>query len=275
MESKRFKRIINELRELTASETILKESGIYFHYNEEKIDTIYSIIVGPENTPYEKGFYLFKFEYPTTYPMTPPVATFCTKGSLHNPVRNTTFNVRFNPNLYQCGKVCLSMLNTWKGEGWVPTMTISTVLIAIQGLVLTEEPLRNEPGYETTNIRTIEKYNQIVEYANIKISVLNMVNQLPDGFEMFQDVLNNLFLKNINYYKQFVLDRHEKYKDIIFESNVYDMKCKLNYDVLLKEIDDTEKKVMTSLSNTMDKCTINNVPNSHILNQLENQVEII
>ena len=28
--------------------------------------------------------------------------------------------VRFNPNLYNCGKVCLSLLGTWSGPGWVP-----------------------------------------------------------------------------------------------------------------------------------------------------------
>ena len=29
--------------------------------------------------------------------------------------------MRFNPNLYNCGKVCLSLLGTWsggRGEGW-------------------------------------------------------------------------------------------------------------------------------------------------------------
>ena len=31
--------------------------------------------------------------------------------------------VRFNPNLYHCGKVCLSLLGTWsagQGESWSP-----------------------------------------------------------------------------------------------------------------------------------------------------------
>lgn len=28
--------------------------------------------------------------------------------------------VRFNPNLYNCGKVCLSLLGTWAGPGWDP-----------------------------------------------------------------------------------------------------------------------------------------------------------
>lgn len=33
-------------------------------------------------------------------------------------------SVRFNPNLYNCGKVCLSLLGTWsgaKGETWDPS----------------------------------------------------------------------------------------------------------------------------------------------------------
>lgn len=34
--------------------------------------------------------------------------------------------VRFNPNLYNCGKVCLSLLGTWsgdKGENWNPDVS--------------------------------------------------------------------------------------------------------------------------------------------------------
>lgn len=275
MDSKRLKRILNELRELNKSQNILKESGIYFHYNEDKNDTIYALIVGPEKTPYEKGFYLFKFDYPTTYPMTPPLATFCTRGTLYNPAKNSSFSVRFNPNLYQCGKVCLSMLNTWKGEGWVPTMTIHTVLIAIQGLVLTEEPLRNEPGYETSNIRTIEKYNQIIEYANIKISIIDTVNHLPDDFAMFQDTVNQLFLKNIEHYRKNILDLNEKHKDSIIESNVYDMKIKVNYNLLLKELDDTEKKIVNTLSNDMNNCKINNIQNIILPNNPIFQIETI
>jgi ubiquitin-protein ligase len=247
MESKRLKRIINEIRELEKSKNILEKDGIYFHYNEEKVDQIIALIVGPEKTPYENGFYLFTFTYPDTYPMTPPLAIFCTKGSLHHPVKNSMCPVRFNPNLYHCGKVCLSMLNTWKGEGWVPTMTITSVLIAIQGLVLNEEPLRNEPGYETSHIKTIQKYNQIIEYANIKIAVIQIINNIPNEFRIFQDIVNTLFMKNVEYYRNFILDRNQKYKDDICESNVYDMKTKLSYDLLLKELDDIEEKIINEL----------------------------
>ena len=61
--------------------------------------------------------------------------------------------IRFNPNLYTSGKVCLSMLNTWKGPGWVPTNTVSNILVAIQALVFNQEPLRNEPGFEKFRLK--------------------------------------------------------------------------------------------------------------------------
>lgn len=59
--------------------------------------------------------------------------------------------VRFNPNLYNCGKVCLSLLGTWQGdqgESWnKETSTLLQVLISIQSLILVDMPYFNEPGY--------------------------------------------------------------------------------------------------------------------------------
>lgn len=59
--------------------------------------------------------------------------------------------LRLNPNLYECGKVCLSLLNTWSGsksELWTPgKSTILQVLLSIQALVLNAKPFFNEPGY--------------------------------------------------------------------------------------------------------------------------------
>jgi ubiquitin-conjugating enzyme E2 O len=60
--------------------------------------------------------------------------------------------LRLNPNLYACGKVCLSLLGTWQGkscEKWNPAQsTMLQVLISIQALVLNEKPFYNEPGHE-------------------------------------------------------------------------------------------------------------------------------
>lgn len=55
--------------------------------------------------------------------------------------------VRFNPNLYACGKVCLSLLGTWQagqGESWsADASTTFQVLISIQSLILVDEPYFN------------------------------------------------------------------------------------------------------------------------------------
>jgi ubiquitin-conjugating enzyme E2 O len=59
---------------------------------------------------------------------------------------------RINPNLYEEGEVCLSLLNTWTGsrnEVWDPkSSSILQVLVSLQGLVLNSKPYFNEPGYD-------------------------------------------------------------------------------------------------------------------------------
>ena len=63
-----------------------------------------------------------------TYPTAPPIVEIVTTGG---------GSVRFNPNLYASGKVCLSLLNTWHGgavcEGWTSASTLLQVLVSIQG----------------------------------------------------------------------------------------------------------------------------------------------
>lgn len=60
--------------------------------------------------------------------------------------------LRVNPNLYESGRVCLSLLNTWTGTGsetWNPNeSTILQVLLSLQALVLNKKPYFNEAGYD-------------------------------------------------------------------------------------------------------------------------------
>jgi ubiquitin-protein ligase len=76
--------------------------------------------MGSKNTPYAHGAYVFDVYFGEDYPQHPPKVQLATTGS---------GRVRFNPNLYACGKVCLSLLGTWRGaagENWDPQ--ISTLL---------------------------------------------------------------------------------------------------------------------------------------------------
>ena len=82
MSNRRFKRILNEMKELQNSSNLFGENGIYFQYIEDKMDTLYIMIMGSKDSPYELGFYFFELEYPENYPMTPPKVTYQTQGLL-------------------------------------------------------------------------------------------------------------------------------------------------------------------------------------------------
>jgi ubiquitin-protein ligase len=54
-------------------------------------------------------------------------------------------STRYNPNLYKCGKVCVSILNTWSGDKWSACQTINSILLTLCSL-LNNMPFLNEPG---------------------------------------------------------------------------------------------------------------------------------
>jgi ubiquitin-conjugating enzyme E2 Z len=226
MSCKRTKRILKEFQELEDSRKILEESGIYFEIREEDINFLYFMIVGQKNTPYENGFYFFIFEYPSNYPMSPPIGKYMTHGTLKT-YKNTDLKIRFNPNLYTNGKVCLSMLNTWSGPGWVPTNTITSVVVAIQALVLTENPLMNEPGFENASEERLEKYNQVIQYANIKISIMDMIHRPPHDFTYFIPIMKQYFMEHKEEIQQSIQkckERERENEEIVMDAGVYDLK---------------------------------------------------
>ena len=65
-----------------------------------------ALIMGAADTPYAHGAFEFDIYFEDSYPNTPPKVNLTTTGGA---------SVRFNPNLYSCGKVCLSLLGTWRG----------------------------------------------------------------------------------------------------------------------------------------------------------------
>jgi len=249
MTSTNNKRILKELKNLEESRQDLIDNGIYFYYDETNFKKIYTMFIGQKNTPYENGFYFFKLEYPDTYPMTPPKMNYCTQGilPLYGKLLNNEisyFNVRFNPNLYTNEKICLSMLNTWMGPGWVPTNTITNIIVAIQALVLNEEPLRNEPGYENSCDDDINRYNYIIQYANLKIAILDQLKKKNLGeFECFRNKMNEIFINNIELYKNSFEKIKIMDKDII-TSPAYSMNLQIDYENLINYFIITKCKLM-------------------------------
>ncbi|CAL8107205.1 unnamed protein product [Calicophoron daubneyi] len=140
--------------------------GICVIPDDEDLTKAYALITGPFDTPYEGGFFLFFIQFPPEYPLRPPRVKLMTTG-------NGT--VRFNPNLYKNGKVCLSILGTWTGPEWTPAQSLWSVLISIQSL-MNDQPYHNEPGFENEHSRGDSmRYNTIIAHETIRCAVCDVL----------------------------------------------------------------------------------------------------
>lgn len=167
-----------------------KPEGIYLSVNKENIfEKNHVLIIGPSNTPYFGGNYIFEVNFPKDYPKSPP----------HVILLTTNKNVRFNPNLYECGKVCLSILGTWSGPGWKSVMNLRAVVLSIQSL-LHEFPIINEPGFEKTKPedKISIQYNNYLIYYNYQIAILDVLKNIDkhEHFKIFKSEIKDEFKKN-------------------------------------------------------------------------------
>ena len=143
------------------------DGSVWVRFDESRLDLCRCGVSGPAGTPYARpsrrlaatplvvvpslvarryagGLFVFDIWFPPTYPAVPPLVAIVTTGK---------GTVRFNPNLYADGKVCLSLLGTWHAgdasEKWTPeTGSLRQVLLSIQHQILVAEPYFNEPGRE-------------------------------------------------------------------------------------------------------------------------------
>ncbi|KAI9089400.1 ubiquitin-conjugating enzyme/RWD-like protein [Phlyctochytrium arcticum] len=92
-------------------------------------DNIYEwdvMIVGPEGTLFEGGFFKARLSFPTNYPQMPPKMKFLTDI--------------WHPNVYDSGEVCISILHPpgddkWgyetANERWSPVHTVESIVISV------------------------------------------------------------------------------------------------------------------------------------------------
>tara|TARA_B100001063_G_scaffold242656_2_gene271750 strand:+ start:21 stop:779 length:759 start_codon:yes stop_codon:yes gene_type:complete len=178
-----IKRLTKDIKDIQKNP--LHDNGIYYIHDDENIMIGHALIIGPKDTPYENGFYFFDFLFPNDYPHNPPTLTFMSNGN----------NIRFNPNLYRSGKVCISILNTWRGDQWTCCQTISTILLTLC-TVLNDNPLLNEPGILPSN-KDIPNYNNIIRYENVNVCIVHILkyyilNDVKPYF-LFKDICCKIF----------------------------------------------------------------------------------
>eukprot|EP00985_Skeletonema_marinoi_P004779 scaffold2073_cov133-Skeletonema_marinoi.AAC.2 len=230
-------------KELTAYRTALPVeygSSCFCRVINDRLDLLRVMITGPDETPYANGCFFFDVNLTGTYPKTSPAVQFLTTGG---------GKYRFNPNLYNCGKVCLSLLGTWQGPGWVSGQsTLLQVLISIQSLILVPDPYYNEPGWAhlmntPQGNSASNKYNRNIRHYTLSAaieshlsSILNKTNPYPE----FESVMKKHFLE-----KRFLIENELRTwanEDMSLTSRVTNI-CKL-----LAQLAGGESKKTTSRS---------------------------
>lgn len=190
---RRTRRLAQEIVTLSNSLPLSSSSSVFVRAAEERIDVMKVMITGPADTPYMNGCFEFDVWFPIDYPNSPMLINLETTGN---------HTVRFNPNLYNDGKVCLSVLNTWHGrpeERWNPeTSSFLQVIVSMQSLILVSEPYFNEPGYERskctqTGQQASVEYDANIRQATVKWGMLEMIRHPPRAFE--EVILKHFWLK--------------------------------------------------------------------------------
>ncbi|DBB18625.1 TPA: Baculoviral IAP repeat-containing protein 6 [Trebouxia sp. C0006] len=182
-----LRRVSGEHASLSGSLPLTWTSSIFLAADPSRLDLLRALIIGPADTPYANGCFLFDIFLPSNYPSAPPSVHFLTTGG---------GLIRFNPNLYECGKVCLSLLGTWSGPSWDPThSTLLQVLISIQSMILVDDPYFNEPGYESSRGSTHGKsandaYNRQQQHNTLRHALLPALKH-PDP--CFVDIIKQHF----------------------------------------------------------------------------------
>ncbi|CAF3952491.1 unnamed protein product [Rotaria sordida] len=165
--------------------------GVFIAPDPDNITKIHALVVGPFDTPYEGGFFYFIIRCPPDYPIRAPRCRLMTTGN------NT---VRFNPNLYRNGKVCLSILGTWSGPSWSPAQCLSSLIISIQSL-MSENPYHNEPGYEQERTSGDSKdYNEVIKHETLRVAVCEILENQNSCPKQLREVIIKQFFEFFEYY---------------------------------------------------------------------------
>ncbi|AYV81429.1 MAG: ubiquitin-conjugating enzyme E2 [Harvfovirus sp.] len=188
--TKAIKRLNDEIL-LFRSLPINYDAIIIARADENYQSAIRTLMTGPVNTPYEGGCFLFDTYVHSEFPNSSPMVWFLNTGGK-----------RMNPNLYDSGKVCLSILGTWGGdrggESWNPDIsTIALIYKSVQSQILIEQPYFNEPGYEShyngaAGMAQSKQYNNNIRLYTMQHAMLDLINN-PKTYPQFEDVITSHF----------------------------------------------------------------------------------
>ena len=234
-----IERLLKDIKDMFMSS--LGDMGIYYKHSDTNILKAYVMIIGQPDTLYFGGYYFFEITFPSDYPHAPPVVEYLTNDGV----------TRFHPNFYKSKRVCLSMLNTWRGEQWTSCLTIKSILLTLLS-IMDSQPMLHEPGV-TEKHHDYNNYHNMILYKNIDFSCIRLMDEFMDTtiipFEMeykeyFYKIMLETFKKNAKGIKD-VITSSTKIKNInkfYIISGLYNMSFYVNFDELLIKLIKAAKK---------------------------------
>lgn len=164
------------MRRIRQEHSILESSlpeGIWVRAWADDITILRVLLVGAPGTPYSLAPFILDLHFGSDFPSSPPKAYFHSWTNRHG---------RINPNLYEDGTVCLSLLGTWPGveqhEEWNGDSSVLQILVSLMGLVLVKEPF-----YSESNSLTLSAKSFLRETWFILLTHTSFVDEA--GFEAF------------------------------------------------------------------------------------------
>ena len=184
------KRLLKEIRELyiQQNQKALLDNDYLIYYDDLNINKVYVIIKAPYDSIYRHKFVRLNITIPDNYPYSPPEVTFINYNC-----------VRIHPNMYENGKCCATILNTWGDnvyEKWTSSMGIETILLTFHSF-LDNNPYMYEPGGRddityTDYVKHESWYSCLIVY--LKNETIEIFNQFMHNYLMlnidgiFQDL---------------------------------------------------------------------------------------
>ena len=202
------KRLLKELQTLVIQQNSknLLENDYLISFDDSDIKKVHAIIKCPYDSVYRHKFIRLDFDIPDNYPHSPPKVNFINYDS-----------VRIHPNMYEDGKCCSTILNTWPSdnEKWTSSMGIETILLTFHSF-LDYNPYTYEHGGHDN-----DSYTEYVTYQSWYTCLIRYLENRNKQPELFTTFISNYLLQNIGQIIDDIRDLHEEFPPDAYSTDCF------------------------------------------------------
>lgn len=219
------KRLLKELNNLYKNQNSkqLLNNDYLIHFDENDLSKINVLIKPPNDSVYRHKFIRLDIKIPDNYPHSPPEVNFVNYDG-----------TRIHPNMYETGKCCATILNTWgdsKYEKWTSSMGIETIILTFHSF-LDNNPYKYEPGDRDDPSYTV--------YVKHQTWITCLIRYLQnETIDIFKEYINNYLLINIGDIFNELMELRELYPYGYYYTKCFEIdNYIINYDYIMEKLQD-------------------------------------